>query len=120
MTTTTMCALSSSSITGDKIKNKANEELGSIHDLMIDCNSGKVAYAVMTSGGFLGMGNKLFAIPFTALQCDRQNQCFVLDASKEKFEEADGFDKDNWPDMANMQWAETTHSRFEAKPYWAL
>ena len=113
------CLLSSSSITNDCVRNQNDEELGSISDLMVDCNSGKVSYAVMSSGGFLGLGNKLFAVPFSALTCDREKECFVLDASKETFENAEGFDKDNWPDMANRQWEEQTHKHYGAEPYWS-
>ena len=72
----------------------------------------------MTSGGFLGMGNKLFAIPMTALDVDTDQKCLRLDANKETFESQDGFDKDNWPDFADSEWETSVHDRFKAKPYW--
>lgn len=110
--------LSASSITGDKVKNRQDETLGSVHDIMIDCDSGRVAYVVMSSGGFLGMGDKLFAIPMSALQLDRENKCLRMDASTSTFENAEGFDQDNWPDMASAQWEKTAHAHFSARPYW--
>ena len=85
---------------------------------MIDCNSGRVTYVVMTSGGFLGMGNKLFAIPMSALELDRESKCLRLDATKSTFENAQGFDKNNWPDMASPEWETATHQSFGARPYW--
>lgn len=117
-TVTSRCPMSASSITGDDIKNNQGETLGSVHDIMLDCSSGKIAYVVMTSGGFLGMGNKLFAIPMSALTLDTDEKCLRLDASQETFEESEGFDKNNWPNMASSQWEARTHKRFNATPYW--
>lgn len=119
-TTTTRQPMSASSLIGDEIKNRQDESLGSVHEIMIDCGTGKIAYVVMASGGFLGMGNKLFALPMSALELDIKNQCFRLDAEKENFEESEGFDKDNWPNMADSRWEQKTHDRFEAKPYWEI
>lgn len=116
--TRTHQVMSSSSLTGDDIRNPKNDTLGSVHDIMIDCESGRVAYVVLSSGGFLGMGNKLFAIPMSALTLDTECECLRLDADKDAFDEADGFDKDNWPDMADTQWQTRTHERFGARPYW--
>jgi len=117
-TTTARCPMSASSITGDNIKNPQGDTLGSVHDMMIDCASGRVAYVVMTSGGFLGVGNKLFAIPMSALKLDTQDKCLRLNATKQTFENAQGFDKDNWPDMADPKWETSTHEHFGAQPYW--
>lgn len=110
--------MSASSITGDEIKNRQDETLGSVHDIMIDCGTGRVAYIVMTSGGFLGMGGKLFAVPMSALQLDTECKCLRMDASKETFDAADGFDKDNWPDMADPKLEQAAHTRYGARPYW--
>ena len=60
--------LTSRTITGDKVINMAGEHLGKIEDLMIDLGNGRIAYAVLSFGGFLGFGNKLFAVPWEALQ----------------------------------------------------
>src|SRR6188768_1659113 len=93
--------LSSSSICSDHVKNTAGEDLGKIEDLMVDLDSGRIAYAVLSFGGFLKMGNKLFAIPWQALTADTINKVFVLNVDKSVLENALGFDKDNWPDMAD-------------------
>ncbi len=96
--------MSCSTLIGDKVVNEAGENLGKLDEIMLHLPSGKVAYAVLSFGGFLGMGDKLFAIPWEALKIDEENKVFVLNVSKEKLEHAPGFDKDNWPDMAAPEW----------------
>ena len=116
--TNTRSLLSASSVTGNKVKNSSGDTFGTVHDIMLDCSTGKIAYIVMSAGGFLGIGEKLFAVPISALAIDRDNKCFRTQLSKETFEKAEGFDKDQWPDMANQSWEEKNHSRFGAQPYW--
>jgi sporulation protein YlmC with PRC-barrel domain len=111
--------LSASTLSGDSVKNRADEDLGKIKELMIDIPSGRVAYAVLSFGGFLGMGDKLFAVPWGALTLDEDRKCFVLDADKAKLEVAPGFYKDNWPDMTDTLWGEDVHSFYGQSPYWA-
>jgi sporulation protein YlmC with PRC-barrel domain len=110
--------LSSSTISSDHVKNAAGEDLGKIEDLMIDVNSGRVAYAVLSFGGFLKVGNKLFAIPWQALRLDAVNKQFILDVDKSVLERAPGFDKDNWPDMADPTFGTTVYRHYGYKPYW--
>src|SRR5271169_5617663 len=93
--------LLSSSICHDQVKNAAGESLGKIEDLMIDLDSGRIAFAVLSFGGFLKMGNKLFAIPWDALKLDSAKKGFILNVEKSRLESATGFDKDNWPNMAD-------------------
>lgn len=110
--------LSASTLAGDHVQNSAGEDLGKVNEIMIDIPSGKVAYAVLSFGGFLGMGNKLFALPWSALKLDEGKKCFVLDVDKKKLENAPGFDKDNWPDMADTTWRNEIFSYYGARPYW--
>jgi sporulation protein YlmC with PRC-barrel domain len=112
--------LSASTITGDTVRNPQGEDLGRIEEIMLDMASGRISYAVLSFGGILGMGSKLFAIPWSALQLDADNKCFVLDISREKLENAPGFDKDNWPSMADNQWASQIHSYYGSRPYWEI
>jgi sporulation protein YlmC with PRC-barrel domain len=102
--------LSASTLTGDRVRNNAGEDLGTIDEIMIDTATGRVAYAVLSYGGFLGMGDKLFAIPWRAFTLDQENEEFILDVSKQTLESAPGFDKDNWPDMTNPEWETQIHS----------
>ena len=110
--------LSSSSICSDHVKNAAGEDLGKIENLMIDLHSGRIAYAVLSFGGFLKMGNKLFAIPWEALKVDSLNKEFILDVDKSRLENATGFDKDNWPNMADPSFGSTLYRHYGIKPYW--
>jgi len=110
--------MAADTLQGDKVKNDAGEDLGEITDIMVDVPTGRVAYAVMSVGGFLGIGDKLFAIPWSALQLDPENKCFRMKIAKERFEQAPGFDKDHWPTMADQRWAEDVHSFYNARPYW--
>jgi sporulation protein YlmC with PRC-barrel domain len=97
---------------GNDVCNSADEDLGDIKEIMIDMASGKISYAVLSFGSFLGMGGKLFAVPWSALTLDTVNKRFVLDIDKERLENAPGFDKDDWPDMADETWAKNIHSYY--------
>ena len=118
MTETRSSVLSAKTLLGDRVMNPAGEDLGKIEELMIDLNGGRVAYAVLSFGGFLGMGDKLFAIPFQALKLDKDRHSFVLDVDKEKLKNAPGFDKNNWPSTADRKWGSGIHSYYGYKPYW--
>jgi sporulation protein YlmC with PRC-barrel domain len=110
--------LSSSSICSDHVKNAAGENLGKIENLMIDLHSGRIAYAVLSFGGFLKMGNKLFAVPWEALKVDSVNKQFILNIDKSRLENVSGFDKDNWPNMADPSFGATLYRHYGFKPYW--
>lgn len=110
--------LSTSTMVGDDVRNPGGEDLGKIEEIMIDTNSGRVAYAVLSFGGFLGMGDKLFAIPWEALRLDQEHEHFVLNVDKETLEEAPGFDKNNWPEFADRTWGAQIHSYYGYDPYW--
>jgi sporulation protein YlmC with PRC-barrel domain len=95
---------------GDDVMNRAGENLGDIKEIMLDMNTGQVAYAVLAFGGLMGMGEKLFAVPWQAMQLDTVNKCFTLDIPKEQLQNAPGFDKDAWPDMEDIQWQSQVHT----------
>ena len=104
--------LSASTITGDEVYNMQDEELGTIQDVMLDLTEGKIRYAVLSSGGFLGMGDRLFAVPWNALSLDKENHRFLLDVDIERLKKAPGFDKDEWPNMADPTWNSTVDSYY--------
>ncbi|MCP9235970.1 PRC-barrel domain-containing protein [Lewinella sp. JB7] len=104
--------LSSTSITGTNVTNQKGESLGEIKDLMIDTENGTVNYAVLSFGGFLGMGDKYFAIPFEAFDVNTTTEKFVLNVSKERLENAPGFDKDNWPKTSDSKYWDSLHSHY--------
>jgi sporulation protein YlmC with PRC-barrel domain len=104
-----------SNLTGMNVKNPKGEDLGEIKELVIDVDSGKVAYAALSVGGVLGIGDKLFAVPWKALTLKHgeDDQYFVLAVDKEKFKTAKGFDQNHWPDVANQQWAAENEKFYE-------
>jgi sporulation protein YlmC with PRC-barrel domain len=101
---------------GNDVYNQDGEDLGDIKEFMIDMASGRVAYAVLSFGGLLGMGDKLFAVPWAALKLDTKNKRFTLNVPKARLSEAPGFDKNSWPPMADKAWARGVH-RFYGTPY---
>jgi sporulation protein YlmC with PRC-barrel domain len=110
--------LSASTLSGDNVVNDRGEDIGKINEIMIDIPSGRVAYAVLSFGGFLGMGDKLFAIPWSRLTVDEDRKVFVLDLDKATLERAPGFDKEHWPDMADPSWGAAIHTYYGSEPYW--
>jgi sporulation protein YlmC with PRC-barrel domain len=110
--------MSASSLIGDKVMNQAGEDLGKVEEFMIDLKTGCIAYAVLSFGGFLGIGDKLFAIPMKALALDEDQKCFILNVDKEKLKNAEGFDKSSWPDFADQTWGTAIHDYYGYDPYW--
>ncbi len=104
--------LSAATITGDEVCNMQDEKLGKIQDIMLDMAEGKIRYAVLASGGFLGMGDRLFAVPWKALKQDKEHKRFMLDVNVERLKNAPGFDKDEWPNMADASWNSTIESYY--------
>jgi sporulation protein YlmC with PRC-barrel domain len=101
---------------GDNVVNGSDDDLGDIKDIMLDMQTGQVAYAVLAFGGFLGMGEKLFAVPWQALHLDTAHKRFVLNIDKERLKTAPGFNKDAWPDMSDTTWTTQVHSFYGTDP----
>lgn len=110
--------LSASTITGQTVYNLEGKNIGNIHELMIDPKEGRVVYAVLSFGGFLGICDKYFAVPVEALLFS-DDDTINLDVSKEKLENAPSFDKDNWPLTANPEFVGSVyhHYGFEQHHY---
>jgi hypothetical protein len=97
--------LSAATITGDEVRTLKGEKLGAIQDLMLDPQSGAVRYVVLSVGGFLSMGDRSFAIPWSALKFDGPNRGFTLDVDVERLNAAPGFDKGEWPVWSDAAWS---------------
>jgi sporulation protein YlmC with PRC-barrel domain len=95
---------------GDKVVNAAGDDLGEIKEIMLDMQTGQVAYAVLAFGGLFGMGEKLFAVPWQAFHIDTEHERMLLNVEKERLRDAPGFNKENWPDMDDIAWANSLHS----------
>jgi sporulation protein YlmC with PRC-barrel domain len=95
---TPVSRLTARTIIGDSVINRMGEHLGVIDDIMLDVQTGKIEYVVLEVGALLGMGGKLFAIPYQDLSLNAEGHCFVLDKGKEELKKFPGFDKNHWPD----------------------
>lgn len=102
---------------GNDVYNHLEEDLGDIKEIMLDMSTGKVAYAVLSFGSFLGLNEKLFAVPWSALTLDTINKRFTLNVEKERLKSAPGFDKDDWPDMADRNWVNDIHAYYGTRPH---
>ena len=101
---------------GNNVFNREGVNLGDIKEIMLDMRSGDVSYAVLEFGGFLGLGAKLFAVPWSALTLDTVDKRFIMDADKALLERAPGFEKDDWPDMADPMWEKNIHDFYGTTP----
>lgn len=106
--------MGASTLIGDPVRNDKNEELGDIKEIMLDTRTGEVSYAVLSFGGFLGMGDKLFAVPWEALTLDPKNKGFTLNVEKTRLQDAPGFDKSKWPDMSDPTWVKKIKTYYAA------
>jgi sporulation protein YlmC with PRC-barrel domain len=104
-------------ILGMSVKNAAGNDLGSVNDLVIDTDTGKIRYAALSFGGFLGLGDKLFAVPWELF--DRQyavgdeKYYLVLDIDDESLKAAPGFDQHHWPDLADPNFGDEIDKYYE-------
>jgi sporulation protein YlmC with PRC-barrel domain len=107
-----------SSLIGTDIYNLEGESLGSIKEVVVDPSTGRIAYVVVSFGGFLGLGEKLFAIPFAAFERDELKGNYILNIAKDKLIAAPGFDSKNWPSMSDEKWNRDMYSYYGHSPYW--
>lgn len=103
-------------LNGNDVYNQKDEDLGDIKEIMLNMRTGRISYAVLSYGGFLSLGEKLFAVPWEALKLDTENKRFVLNVDKDRLKSAPGFDKDHWPNMADTAWAKGIHSYYGTQP----
>jgi sporulation protein YlmC with PRC-barrel domain len=111
-------AVKATSVIGTDVVNPKRQSLGEIKEVVIDPMTGRVAYAVISFGGFLSMGEKLFAVPFTSLKYNHDKNEYVLDITKERLENAPGFDPDHWPMLSDEKWNRDVYAYYEVPPYW--
>jgi sporulation protein YlmC with PRC-barrel domain len=115
----TPAILSSSTLTGDDVVNRSGDKLGSLKDIMIDLTRGEVAYGVVSRGGLAGIGEKLFAVPFSMFEVDGDSHELILEIEEEVLDNSPGFDPDNWPTFSDEAWGAEVHEYYGLVPYWA-
>lgn len=92
-------------IIGSTVRDAKDKKIGDIKDLILDSRRGEVAYVVVNFGGVMGVGRKYHAIPWRALEASDNGRYYVLHADRETISQAPGFDKGNWPEMADQKWS---------------
>lgn len=111
--------VTASKIMGETVVNRQSENVGKIQELVIDARKNRIAYLVLSFGGFLGMGTKLFAMPWEAFEFSATENKLILNVEKEKLKAAPGFEKDDkWPDFSDMLWGESIYSYYDYSPPW--
>jgi uncharacterized protein YrrD len=104
--------LSALMLNGNDVKNAQGENLGHVRDIMLDTVNNRIGYYVLSFGGWLEVGDKLFAIPPEAMKVNMEDKSFILNVDKENLKNAEGFDKDNWPDMADSTFRSNLYSHY--------
>ncbi|MGH2582520.1 MAG: PRC-barrel domain-containing protein [Anaerolineales bacterium] len=111
-------AISAKELTGYPVRNLAGERVGKIEEIMLDWQEGRIAYAVLSFGGALGVGNKLYAVPWNTLTLDLDRNEYVLDVDKELLANAPGFDKEHWPQTSDERWLDEIYRHYGSHKYW--
>ena len=101
-----------------ELTNAQGEELGEIEEVLIDPNTGRIAYLLVEHGGFLGMGEDVFAVPWGVARYVSENDELVLDISEERLKNAPRFDRKDRSPLGEREWAMSVHSFYGATPYW--
>ncbi|MBF0474826.1 MAG: PRC-barrel domain-containing protein [Deltaproteobacteria bacterium] len=109
-----------SKIIGETVVNRQNENVGQIDEIVIDAKRNRIAYAVLSFGGFLGMGSKLFAMPWEALEFSPTENKLILNVDKDRLKNAPGFEKaDKWPDFSDTAWGDCIYKYYNFTPPWS-
>ncbi len=107
-----------SKIIGARVQNPKGEYLGRITDLMVHPEDGRIAFAVLSHGGVLGIPMRFVAVPFNALKFNSDKSVYLLDLSKEKMASAPSFARNHWPDVADKSWGAEIYRYYGVAPYW--
>jgi len=107
----------SEKVNGTNVYNRRGDKLGYVEDIMIDKVSGRACYAVMSFGGFLGIGDKHWPLPWSALDYDTSKDGFVVDLDKKKLENAPSYDRADF--RWTLDYGRTVDRYYNAPSYWA-
>jgi len=107
-TTGTTTLLAASEIKGSTVRNRQREEIGDIDELLIEPDSGRVRFAILSVGGFLGLGSTRVAVPWSAFEISRQGgkMTYMLDATRERLEKAPRVEGKNYERLYAQETAE--------------
>lgn len=114
---TTGANIRASQLIGMNIQNPQGKSVGEVNDIVLDASTGTIRYVAVTYGGFIGIGDKMFAVPFEAFKCqqdpdDRDEHVLVLDVTQKQLEGAKGFDQDHWPNFGDRNFTGELDKRY--------
>lgn len=112
--------IASDRVEGTSVRRSNGERIGHIERLMIDKISGRVSYAILSFGGFLGMGAKLLPLPWARLTYNRDIEAYQLDISDEELQRAPSFLADTDFDWGDRSQEEELHRYYGVPPYWGF
>jgi len=112
--------ISAEKVTGTNMYNTAGESLGEIEDVMIDKQSGRIAYAVMSFGGFLGIGERYHPLPWSTLKYDTRQNGYVVGLTKEQLEKAPTYAEGETPAWGDRAYEKRIHDYYRTDPYWGV
>ncbi len=107
--------ISSEDVEGTTVFDLAGNEIGEIDHLMIDKISGRVRYAVMSFGGFMGLGHSHYPLPWNSLTYDKEREGYAANVTEQQLKDAPEFSDDSWTDR---DWEKRVHEHYSAQPYW--
>ena len=117
-TSTTGSLIAADKVAGTDVYNRQGENLGEVDTVMIDKTTGRVAYAIMSFGGFLGIGNRYHPLPWSMLQYDHTRGGYVVDLDKRILENAPSYGDDDRIDWSDQAYGRRVHDHYRVSPYW--
>ncbi len=109
--------VSVSTLAGYRVRTTENDDLGTIEEIMIDPGTGQLAYAVLSLAGALGLGDKLYAIPWTLLRLNTEDRVLMLGCDSAWLRDAPAFQQDDWPDFGDERWEREIHDYYSRRHY---
>jgi hypothetical protein len=116
----TTSLISSTKVNGTNVYNTDGDRLGEIHDVMIDKRSGRIAYAVMSFGGFLGIGERYHPLPWSTMKYDTRQRGYVVGLTIDQLKGAPSFAAAESPAWGDRAYEKNIHDYYEAAPYWGM
>ncbi len=110
--------ITSRAITGKTVKNPDQKDLGTVHNLILDMKSGRVAFLVLSTGGIFGIGEKFIPVPWEAYSGVTDEDIVTIDVTRETLESAPSYDRDSWEGIHDLGWLSRVYQYYGFRPYW--
>jgi sporulation protein YlmC with PRC-barrel domain len=112
--------IAASRVAGTAVQNSAGERLGTLEDVLIDKQSGRVVYALLSFGGFLGIGDKHHPLPWQSLEYDPTSGRYTVNLARERLEGAPVIDEGSYAPLEDVAWGKRVHDYYDVAPYWSI